>query len=58
VLIEAFVDADAGAAHVGTPHFKAAVDRLPDWLSAAPHIIHADIAATGWSTMSEFTPRG
>jgi quinol monooxygenase YgiN len=57
VLIEAFTDAAAAAAHVGTEHFKAAVARLPHLLVEAPRIVHADIAATGWATMSEFVAR-
>jgi quinol monooxygenase YgiN len=54
VLIEAFTDAAAGAAHVTSEHVKAAVARVPTLLSAAPQIVHADIAAAEWSTMSEF----
>jgi quinol monooxygenase YgiN len=53
VLVEAFTDAAAGAAHVGSEHFKAAISRLPGLLSAAPQIVHADVETTGWSTMSE-----
>ena len=54
ILIEAFVDAAAGAAHVNTDYFKTAIARLPQLLSKAPKIIHCDVDATGWSTMSEF----
>jgi len=57
VLIEAFADADAGAAHVNSEHFKAAIARMPALLSAAPEIVHADIDAAGWSTMGEFVVR-
>jgi quinol monooxygenase YgiN len=53
VLIEAFRGAEAGAAHVASTHFKDAIARLPDLLSAPPQIVHADIDAVGWSTMSE-----
>ena len=52
-LIEAFRDAAAGEAHVSSAHFKAAIARLPDLLAAPPEIIHADIAAGGWSSMAE-----
>jgi quinol monooxygenase YgiN len=55
-LIEAFRDAVAGEAHVSSSHFKAAIARLPDFLAAAPQIIHADIAADGWSRMAELKP--
>lgn len=51
-LIEAFRDAAAGESHVNSSHFQAAIARLPDLL-AAPEIIHADIAADGWSRMAE-----
>ena len=57
VLIEAFTDAAAGAAHVNSAHFKHAIARLPDLLSAPPQIVHADIDATGRSTMTEFAVR-
>jgi quinol monooxygenase YgiN len=55
-LIEAFRDAAAGEAHVTSSHFKAAIARLPDLLAAPPEIIHADIAADGWSRMAELQP--
>ncbi len=55
-LIEAFRDAAAGEAHVSSSHFKAAIARLPDFLAAPPEIIHADIAADGWSRMAELQP--
>jgi quinol monooxygenase YgiN len=57
VLIEVFRDADAGAAHVDTDHFRAAIGRLPDLLTEAPQILHVPSDATGWATMGEFTPR-
>jgi quinol monooxygenase YgiN len=52
-LIEAFQDAAAGESHVNSSHFKAAIARLPDLFAAPPEIIHADIAADGWSRMAE-----
>ena len=52
-LVEVFRDAAAGAAHVASSHFKAAIARLPDLLAAPPEIIHADIAGDGWSQMAE-----
>jgi quinol monooxygenase YgiN len=57
VLIEAFTDAAAGAAHVSSEHFKSAIARLPELLSAAPQIVHGDINAARWSTMSEAAVR-
>jgi quinol monooxygenase YgiN len=54
VLIEAFTDPAAGAAHVQSEHFKDAIVRLSQLLSAPPQIVHADVDVPGWSTMSEF----
>jgi quinol monooxygenase YgiN len=36
LLVEAFVDQDAGRAHVESSHFKAAISKLPKWLSGVP----------------------
>jgi quinol monooxygenase YgiN len=57
VLVEAFRDGDAGAAHVNSEHFKDAVARMPDLLAARPQIIYADIAAKDWAPMAEFEVR-
>jgi quinol monooxygenase YgiN len=57
-LVEAFADGDAGAAHVASAHFKAAMDRLPDAVAEKPQIINVEIpGASGWSEMGEVTPR-
>ncbi len=56
VLVEAFVDSEAGRAHVESEHFKAAIAQLPGWLAAAPEIIHVETSATGWSQMREIQP--
>jgi quinol monooxygenase YgiN len=58
VLGEGFRDADAGGEHVKSDHFKAAVDMLPDYVSATPKIISETISATGWNEMAEIRPRG
>lgn len=55
VLIEAFLDGEAGAAHVSSPHFKAAIETMPEWLAATPRIINVEAPGNGWSTMSEMT---
>ena len=55
-LVEAFRDAAAGQAHVSSPHFKAAITRLPEVLAEPPEIVHADLAADGWSRMAELQP--
>jgi quinol monooxygenase YgiN len=53
VLVEAFRDGDAGAAHVNSDHFKAAVRDLPQALACTPRIISQTIDATGWSETAE-----
>lgn len=57
LLVEAFKDGAAGVAHVNSEHFKAAVARMPDLLSARPQLIYADIPATDWVPMAEFEVR-
>jgi quinol monooxygenase YgiN len=53
ILVEAFRDGDAGAAHVNSDHFKAAKRDLPQALASTPRIINQTIDATGWSEMAE-----
>lgn len=57
VLVEGFADADAGATHVGSEHFKAAMAWLPDWVAEKPQIIHLNAPGDGWGEMGEVTPR-
>ncbi|HEX2804947.1 MAG TPA: putative quinol monooxygenase [Kineosporiaceae bacterium] len=57
VLLEAFADAKAGEAHVGTDHFKAAMEWMPTVVAEVPQIIHVEVPGTGWSQMAEITPR-
>ncbi|MBM2620028.1 antibiotic biosynthesis monooxygenase [Actinoplanes sp. LDG1-06] len=53
VLVEAFRDGDAGAAHVGSAHFKQAQQDLPQYLSATPKIVSQTIDQDGWSELGE-----
>lgn len=53
VLVEAFVDGDAGAAHVGSDHFRAAQDTLPPYLVETPRIVSQDVDQDGWSELGE-----
>ena len=53
VLVEAFRDGDAGAAHVNSDHFKAAARDLPQALASTPRVISQIIDATGWSETAE-----
>ena len=55
VLVEAFRDGDAGAAHVNSDHFKAAQRDLPQALTSTPKVISESIDATGWSKLAEIS---
>jgi quinol monooxygenase YgiN len=55
VLVEAFRDGDAGAAHVNSDHFKAAQRDLPQALTKTPKVISETIEATGWSELAEIS---
>lgn len=57
VLIEAFRDSAAGAAHVTSEHFKAAMAALPDAIADTPQIINVEVPSEGWSRMTELQPR-
>jgi quinol monooxygenase YgiN len=53
VLVEAFRDSDAGAAHVRSDHFAAAQRELPKHLVSTPRIINAVLDQDGWSELGE-----
>ena len=53
VLIEGFVDAGAGAAHVSSAHFKEAVVVGPAMLAHTPEILYAELPGTAWSPLGE-----
>ncbi len=53
VLLEAFADDDAAAAHVGSEHFSAAAAALPRYLSATPRVINTTADGSGWSLLGE-----
>ena len=53
VLVEAFRDDDAGAAHVQTEHFKTATQELPNYLAETPRIVNAQVPGTDWSELGE-----
>ena len=57
VLLEAFTDDQAGAVHVQSDHFKAAMDWMPTVVADTPDIINVQVPGTGWSKMAEITPR-
>jgi quinol monooxygenase YgiN len=53
VLVEAFRDGDAGAAHVRSAHFKQAQQDLPQYLVATPKIISQSVDQDDWSELGE-----
>ena len=53
VLVEAFRDDAAGAAHVQTAHFKAAQEFLPKHLAETPRIVNFSLPQEDWSELGE-----
>ena len=53
MLIEAFADPGAGAAHVRSAHFKKAQFALPPHLLSTPWIVNAAVAQDNWSRLVE-----
>jgi quinol monooxygenase YgiN len=58
VLVEAFRDDDAGAAHVQSDHFKAAQQTLPPHLTETPRIVSVKLPQDDWSALGEMEVRG
>jgi quinol monooxygenase YgiN len=58
VLLEAFRDGDAGAAHVNSEHFKAAMAQIPAAIAAKPQIINVEVPGDGFGEMAELAPTG
>ena len=53
VLVEAFRDDAAGAAHVTSAHFKEAQRTLPPHLVQTPRIVNVTIPQDDWSLLGE-----
>ncbi len=53
VLVEAFRDEEAGAAHVQSEHFAAATRDLPRYLAETPRIVNTTVRGTEWSRLGE-----
>lgn len=53
VLVEAFRDDQAGAAHVQSAHFRAAQETLPPHLAETPRIVNATVPQETWSLLGE-----
>ncbi|TDP91060.1 putative quinol monooxygenase [Labedaea rhizosphaerae] len=56
VLVEAFADGDAGAAHVQSDHFKAGIATLSSLVASTPQIVNVEAPGDGWSVMAEVQP--
>ncbi|MGD9961766.1 putative quinol monooxygenase [Nocardioides sp.] len=55
VLVEAFRDDEAGAAHVQSEHFRAATSTLPAYLAATPKIVNVQVEGDDWSELGEMS---
>ncbi|MBB6350949.1 putative quinol monooxygenase [Nonomuraea muscovyensis] len=53
VLVEAFRDDEAGAAHVRSEHFRQAQRTLPPYLAETPRIVNASVPQQDWSLLGE-----
>ena len=59
VLVEAFRDGEAGAAHVRSEHFKKAQQTLPPHLAHTPRIVNFTVPQDDWSLLGEMAvPEG
>jgi quinol monooxygenase YgiN len=58
VLVEAFRDDEAGAAHVQSQHFKSAQQKLPSYLAETPRVVNAPVPQDGWSELGEMAVSG
>lgn len=58
VLLEAFADERAGAAHVGSQHFRLAQEKLPPHLTETPRVINVTIPQDDWSELGEMAVPG
>jgi quinol monooxygenase YgiN len=53
VLVEAFRDDEAGAAHVQSEHFHNATRTLPNYLAETPRIVNFTVPQDDWSLLGE-----
>jgi quinol monooxygenase YgiN len=53
VLVEAFRDGEAGAAHVQSAHFRRAQQTLPAHLAETPRIVNMTVPHDDWSELGE-----
>jgi quinol monooxygenase YgiN len=57
VLVEAFRDDDAAAAHVQSEHFRKAQQWLPRHLAETPRIVNVKVPGNEWSSLEELAVR-
>lgn len=55
VLLEAFLDDDAAAAHVNSAHFKNGLAAMKPALVKTPQIVSRKVEGSGWDAMGELT---
>ena len=58
VLVEAFRDGAAGAAHVASAHFQDAMKLLPTMLASTPRILNVEVPGSDWGWMAELEVTG
>lgn len=58
VLVEAFADGAAGAAHVRSDHFTAAMATMAPEITEVPEIVNVEAPGSGWGRMAELQPSG
>jgi quinol monooxygenase YgiN len=58
VLVEAFRDDEAGAAHVRSEHFAKAQQTLPPHLAGTPRIVNMTVPQDDWSELGEMAVSG
>ncbi|MEU4793789.1 putative quinol monooxygenase [Micromonospora tulbaghiae] len=58
VLVEAFRDDEAGAAHVQSEHFREAQRTLPPHLAETPRIVNVTVPQQDWSRLGEMAVPG
>ncbi len=58
VLVEAFRDEEAGAAHVHSEHFRTAQRTLPPHLAATPRVVNTSVPQDDWSELGEMSVSG
>ena len=55
VLMEAFEEGDAAAAHVQSAHFTSMQETFPQYLESTPLIVSIQADVDGWGPMAEIT---